>query len=132
MCWSVVCNEEQTDAALDTFMNLFIPVTNKHKPIKKMTVKTVKSPWIYEEFKKWYGWGGWGKEEWQISLAAQPIDKSIANCEMMWLNWVQKKKELHYETKINDIKYDSKNTTIQCYKVNKLTPNIPHAYREGH
>jgi hypothetical protein len=27
MCWSVVFNEEQTDAALDTFMKLLIPVT---------------------------------------------------------------------------------------------------------
>ena len=44
MCWSVVCNEEQPDPALDTFMKLFIPVINKHAPIKKMTVKTVKSP----------------------------------------------------------------------------------------
>jgi hypothetical protein len=38
ICWSVVCNEEQPDAALDTFMKLLIPVTNKHAPIKKMTV----------------------------------------------------------------------------------------------
>ena len=49
ICWSVVCNEEQPDAALDTFMELLIPVTNKHAPIKNMTVKTVKSPWIDEE-----------------------------------------------------------------------------------
>jgi hypothetical protein len=46
-----VCNEEQPDAALDAFMKLLIPVTNKHAPIKKMTVKTVKSPWIDEELK---------------------------------------------------------------------------------
>ena len=35
ICWSVVCNEEQTDTA----------------PIKKVTVKTVKSLWIDEELK---------------------------------------------------------------------------------
>ena len=29
ICWSVVCNEEQPDAVLDTFMKLLIPVTNK-------------------------------------------------------------------------------------------------------
>ena len=51
ICWSVVCNEEQPDAALDTFMKFLIPVTNKHVPIKKMTVKIVKSPWIDEELK---------------------------------------------------------------------------------
>ena len=30
MCWSVVCNEEQPDAALDSFMKFLIPFTNKH------------------------------------------------------------------------------------------------------
>jgi hypothetical protein len=39
-----VCNEEQPDAALDTFMKLLIPV-------KKITVNTVISPWIDEELK---------------------------------------------------------------------------------
>ena len=47
----MVCNEEQPDAALGTFMKMLIPVTNKHAPIKKMTVKTVKSLWIDEELK---------------------------------------------------------------------------------
>ena len=28
ICWSVICNEEQTNPALDTFMKLPIPVTN--------------------------------------------------------------------------------------------------------
>jgi hypothetical protein len=30
----VVCNEEQPDASLDTFMKLLIPVTNKHYETK--------------------------------------------------------------------------------------------------
>ena len=37
ICWSVVCNEEQPDTALDTFMKLRIPVTNRHAAINKMT-----------------------------------------------------------------------------------------------
>jgi hypothetical protein len=48
----MVCNEKEPDAALDTFMKLLILVTNKHAPIKKIIVKTVKSPWIDEELKK--------------------------------------------------------------------------------
>ena len=44
-------NEEQPDTALDTFMKLVIPVTNKHAPIKEITVKTVKSLCIDEELK---------------------------------------------------------------------------------
>ena len=33
ICWSMVCNVEQPDAALDAFMKLLIPVTNKHATI---------------------------------------------------------------------------------------------------
>ena len=47
----LVCNDEQTYAALDTFMKLLIPVTNKHAAIKKVTVKTVKSLCFDEEVK---------------------------------------------------------------------------------
>jgi hypothetical protein len=32
ICWSVVCNDKQLDAALDTFVKLLILVTNKHAP----------------------------------------------------------------------------------------------------
>ena len=51
----MVCNEEQPDTALDIFMKLLIPFTNKYTTIKKMTVKTVKSPWIDEELKNGMG-----------------------------------------------------------------------------
>ena len=47
ICWSVVCNAEQLDAALDAFMKLHIPVIIKHAPIKEMTVKTVKIKKLY-------------------------------------------------------------------------------------
>ena len=53
VCWSVVCNEEQTDAAFNTIIKLLIPVTNKHAPIKNMTIKNVNSPWI--DFFYFYG-----------------------------------------------------------------------------
>ena len=77
ICWSVVCNEEQPDAELETFMKLLIPVTNKHTPIKKMTVKTVKSSWIDEELKHWLR--GMRQKVWQLSLASQLIGKRTAN-----------------------------------------------------
>ena len=48
ICWSVVCNEEQPDTAFETFMKFLIPVTNKHAPIKNITVKSL---WIDEELK---------------------------------------------------------------------------------
>jgi hypothetical protein len=46
-----VCNEERTDVELDTFMKLLIPVTNKHAPFKKITLKTIQSLWTDEELK---------------------------------------------------------------------------------
>ena len=32
-------------------MKLLIPVIDKHAPVKKLTVRTVKAPWIDEELK---------------------------------------------------------------------------------
>jgi hypothetical protein len=55
ICWSVVCNEEQLDAALDTFMKLLITVT--------------KIVWLRAMRQK----------EWQLSLATEPIGKRTPN-----------------------------------------------------
>jgi F420-dependent methylenetetrahydromethanopterin dehydrogenase len=86
-------------------MKLLIPVTNKHAPIKRMTVKTVTSPWIDEELKNCMIERDEAKV-WQISLAAQLIAKRTAKLR----NRVTKlkKNKLHYETKIDYIKNDSK------------------------
>ena len=102
-----MCNEEQPDAALDTFMKLLIPVTNKHAPIKKMTVQTLKSLWIEEELKN--------------GMLERDEAKGMANnsgCTTDWKTYCklrnpvsnlnEKKKKLYYETKINEIKNDGK------------------------
>ena len=97
-----MCDEEQTDAALDTFMKLIIPITKKHAPIKKMTVKTVKSLWIDEELKN--------------CMVERDDAKGMANkppCTTDWQTFCKLRnhvtklnanKKIHYETKINDIK----------------------------
>jgi hypothetical protein len=36
-------------------MNLLHQIIDKYAPVKKLTVRTVKAPWIDEEFKKLYG-----------------------------------------------------------------------------
>ena len=84
-------------------MKLLIPVTNKHAPIKKMTVKTVTSLWIDEELKHF--------------MIERDEAKGMANKSGCTTDWKthyklrnhvnklnKKKKKLHYETKINDIK----------------------------
>ena len=45
MCWSDVINEEHP------FMKLLLPIIDKHAPVKKLTVRTVKAPWMDEELK---------------------------------------------------------------------------------
>ena len=100
MCWSMVCNEEQTDVALDTFIKLLIPVTNKHAPIKKMTIKTIKSLWIDEEFNNC-----------MVERDEAKGMEIMSGCTTDWQTYcklrnhvtkLNKKKKLNYETKIND------------------------------
>ena len=52
LCWSDVINEEHPDAAFDEFMKLLLPIIDKHAPVKKLTLRSDKSPWIDEELKK--------------------------------------------------------------------------------
>ena len=51
MCLSDVINKEHPDAALEEFMKLLLPIIDKHAPVKKLTDRTVKAPWIDEELK---------------------------------------------------------------------------------
>ena len=44
-------NEEHPDAALDEFMKLLLSIIDKHSPVKKLTIRTVKAPYIDEELK---------------------------------------------------------------------------------
>ena len=53
ICWSDVINEEHPNAALDDFMKLLLPIIDKHAPVKKLTVRTVKAPWFDEEVKNY-------------------------------------------------------------------------------
>jgi hypothetical protein len=75
----VVCNEEQ----------LLIPVTNKNAP-KKMTVKSVKSPWTDEELKNCMV-RGMRQKVWQKKSGSQT-------------NWQTYCKLRNHVTKLNKIK----------------------------
>ena len=44
--WDVVFKSTSTEAALHEFMKLFSSVCDKHAPIKKLTVRSVKAPWL--------------------------------------------------------------------------------------
>lgn len=44
--WITVLNCSHVEAALLTFMNLFSAVYDKHAPIKKCSIRSVRAPWI--------------------------------------------------------------------------------------
>jgi hypothetical protein len=109
ICWSDVINEEYTDSALDEFMKLLLPNIDKHAPVKKLTVRTIKAPWIDEALKN--------------CLVERDGAEGVANksgCTSDWLSYsklrnnvakVNKKKyKPYYEAKINDIKNGWKKT----------------------
>ena len=77
-------------------MKLLIPVTNKHAPIKKMTVTTVKSPWIDEELKN-----GMVERDEAKGMAIKSGSTTDWQTYFKLRNHVTKlnKKKLHYETK---------------------------------
>ena len=101
-------------------MKLLTPVTNKHAPIKKMTVQTVKSPWIDKELKN--------------VMVERDEAKGMANksgCTTDWQTYCKlrnhvtklnkKKKKLYYEIKINCIKNDGKK---HCSTLNEIFGKI--------
>ena len=55
VCWSDVDEEVNPGAALEVYVELFTPVVDKHTPVKKLTVRTVKSPLDRLRIKKLYG-----------------------------------------------------------------------------
>ena len=98
-------NKEHLDAALDEFIKCILPIINKHAHVKKLTVRTVKAPWIDEEFKN--------------CMVERDGAKVVANksgCTSDWLNYCKLRNDvtklnknnnkLYYEAKIDDIKND--------------------------
>ena len=105
ICWSDVIDEKLPDTALDEFMKLLLPVIDKHAPVKNLTFRTVKAPWIDEELEN--------------CMVERDGAKGVANmsgCTSDWLTYCKlrndvtklntKKKKLYYEANINDIKND--------------------------
>ena len=81
---------------------LLIPVTNKLTRIKKITVKTVKSPWIDEEFKNCMVEGDEAKG--MAIKSGTPTDwQKYCKLRNHVTKLNKKKNKLHDETKINDI-----------------------------
>lgn len=50
--WFPVCREEDPEAALSVFMELFMGIADKHAPLRKWTSRSKGAPWIDDELRK--------------------------------------------------------------------------------
>ena len=48
--WSEVCEAETPKQGWDLFLGLFLPVCDKHAPVKKVKVSSLQPRWINEEY----------------------------------------------------------------------------------
>lgn len=107
ICWSSVSKQCDPDTALDAFTELLVPVMNKHAPIRKVTVRATRCPWIDDELKQCMSERKEAKEtanksgcmsDWQVYSKLRNYTTKLN----------RKKKKLYYESRLNDIKHDGK------------------------
>lgn len=99
--------EKDPNIALDIFMKLLMPTIDKQAPLKKLTVRTVRAPWVDKELKRCMA------ERDKARVVA-----SMCGCTSDWRTYCiirdnvtklnRKKKKTYHETKINNIKHDGK------------------------
>lgn len=51
--WSNVLSEKDPEKALGKFWEIFMPLVEKHAPLRKFTVRNVRTPWLANELKKY-------------------------------------------------------------------------------
>ncbi len=51
ICWLNIYDEKEPDEALELLLRKFQPFIDKHAPVRKLTVRTWRAPWIDKEFK---------------------------------------------------------------------------------
>jgi hypothetical protein len=99
-----VYEEMNPDPAMGVSVKVFMLIADKHAPVQKLTVTTVRALWLNREFKKCTV---------QINHAKLVANKS--GCSADWLTYctlrhlvTTKNKKLYYQTKINYIKHNGK------------------------
>lgn len=118
--WTQVLCEEDPDEALELFMNLIMPIIDNHAPLKRMTVRSVVSPWVDNELKEYFTQRDVLKAE-----AISSGDVILWDRYKKLRNYVTKlnrlKKRAYYENKFKDIK---SNTSKTWNTLNELTKRI--------
>ena len=107
ICWSDVSKQRDPDTALSVFTELLVPVMDKHAPVRKLTVRAVRAPWVDDELKECMAQRGDAKgvakrsgctSDWQVYCKLRNYVTKLN----------KKKKKLFYESRINEIKHDGK------------------------
>ena len=117
--WDLVLDCKDTEAALIIFTTLFSNICDKHAPIKKCTVRTVKAPWLDEELKTCI------KERDLLKQSA-----IVSGCPDIWQHYRalrnkitkmnRQKKKFHYQCKFEECKHDSKKLWKILNKIGKV------------
>ena len=106
-----------------------MPSVDQHPPVKKLTVRTVRTPWTDDELKHVMV---------QINYAKEVANKS--DCSVDWLTYRKlrkvvtklnkKKKKSYYQTKINYIKHNVKKLWSTLNDIMGRKPNSPPSFIE--
>lgn len=107
ICWSKVYNVIEPDEALEHFLAKFVPVIDKHAPVRKVTVRTCRAPWVDVELKGYMSQRNQAKEKAQNSGCTKDRENycKLRN-QVTKLN--QRKKKLYYALQLTRTKNDPK------------------------
>lgn len=107
ICWTNVGIQRDPNIALNVFTELLGPVMDKHAPVRRLTVKSLRCPWVDEELKDCMAQRREAKEA--ANRSGSTSDRQVY-CKLR--NYItklnRKKKKLHYESRLNDIKHDGR------------------------
>lgn len=99
--------KDDPDEALEAFNELLGKVIDKHAPVKKRTVRNVRSSWIDDELKDCMTQRDQAKE--MANKSSYISDWQIYRKLRIYVIKLNKrKKKLYYENLINNIKHDNK------------------------
>lgn len=104
ICWSDVIQQKDPDTALNVFMKLLAPVMDKHAPVRRLTVRAARAPWVDEELK---GYMGQRENEREVAKKSGFLYDWQIYCKLRnYVTNLNRKKKKLYESRINCIKHD--------------------------
>lgn len=88
--WSDVCEQQDVNIALNTFMYKLMQVVNKHAPIRKKTIRSSSAPWVDNELRS--------------LMLQRDKAKAVAQISEIEVDWRSYRKLRNQVTKLNHVK----------------------------